>query len=235
MDTYKWSNETGRYDCRYVECNSCLSGPGSTTRPSFYGLSAENATYVSNILLMLGVFQADSDFFNTTYSTAFRQYFVDSGLTTFLSNQGYDDEFDALVEVTHVMARLPILAVVGAEGELPTAPLVNESSVVVTIHTKLEVRWDRAIGVLAAILGGQLVFTAVVLFWCKQVFIPDYRSQVSTANLLKTVIGPAKLSGVEKMSELAAILGAEGKPLEYQTKTDEQGQWCGAELRWSSK
>ncbi|GAB1320997.1 hypothetical protein MFIFM68171_11207 [Madurella fahalii] len=226
----------GRYSLTYIECESCLSGPDPATRPSFYGLSMENSTYVSNILLMLGAFQADSDFFDETRSTSFRPYITDSGLTTLLTDPGFsDDDIYGPREVAHLAARLPILAVVGADGELPTMQLSNESSAVVIINTKLGVKWDRAIGVLVAILGGQLIVSVAVLYWCKQTFVPDYRSQVSTANLLKTIVGSSKLSGVEKMSELAAILRAEGKSLEYQAKRDAQGQWCGAELIWSSK
>ncbi|KAK3349541.1 hypothetical protein B0T25DRAFT_504738 [Lasiosphaeria hispida] len=241
VDAEKQSNETGRYDCLYFECDSCLSGTDSITPPSFNGLSPENSTYVSNILLMLGAFQADSDFVDETYSTVFRPYIINSGLTTLLTNLGFSkdfldvsNDFRPLREVPHLVARLPILAMVGAEGELPKIKLVNESSTVETVYTKLGVRWERAISVLVAILGGQIVVSAAVLFWCKQVFIPDYRSPVSTANLLKTIVGPAELSGVEEMSELATILEAEKKPIEYRSKTGEDGQWCGAELRWSS-
>ncbi len=112
------------------------------------------------------------------------------------------------------MARLPILAVVGSEGDLPTVPLVSGEFEVVTVNTILGVKWDRAIGVLAAIWAGQFIFSAVVLFWCRDVFVPDYWSHVSTASLLNIVVGSTKLSGVEAGPELAATLGAEGKALE---------------------
>jgi hypothetical protein len=220
-----------------MECKTCLSGPDFDTRPLFHGLSMENSTYVSNILLMLGAFQADSSFIDSKRNTALRTYIIDSALTTLLTDLelSYPSSFYFIPQnMAHIAARLPILAVVGADGELPTMQLSNETSAVVIINTKLGVKWDRAIGVLEAILGGQLVVSAAVLYWCKQTFVPDYRSQVSAANLLKAIVGSAKLSGVENMSELAAIIGAEGKSLVYQAKRDAQGRWCGAEFAWSS-
>lgn len=225
----------GGYSLTYFECKSCLSGPDPATRPSFYGLSAENSTYVSNILLMLGAFQADSDFVSVSRSTTFRTYVTDSGLTTLLTDPGLsDDDVYSPRDVAHLAARLPILAVVGADGELPLMQLSNETSPVTIVHTKLGVRWDRAIGVLAAILGGQVLVSIAVLYLCRQTFVPDYRSQVSTANLLKTIVASAELSGVEKMAELAAVLGVEGRSLAYRARRDEQGRWCGAELAWTS-
>ncbi|KAH6847530.1 hypothetical protein B0I37DRAFT_397674 [Chaetomium sp. MPI-CAGE-AT-0009] len=235
-DERQLPDQPGQYLAEYMECESCLTGPDPATRPSFYGLSTENSTYVSNILLMLGAFQADSDFFSTTRSTSFRPYITDSGLTTLLTDPGFLEEDGYTHEaIAHLAARLPILAVVGADGELPLMQLSDASSAVTIVNTKLGVKWNRAIGVLGAILGGQLLVSAGVLYWCKHTFVPEYRSQVSTANLLKTVVGSAELSGVEKISELATILGGGGRSLKYKAKRDAKGEWCGAELTWSSK
>ncbi|KAK5663330.1 hypothetical protein OQA88_3758 [Cercophora sp. LCS_1] len=75
------------------------------------------------------------------------------------------------LQVAHLAARLPLLAIIGAEKQLPRVQLESGASEKPLIRTTLQVKWERAIAVLGAILVGQLLAVVVVFCWCRNVFV----------------------------------------------------------------
>lgn len=187
------------------ECNTCLSDRLDERlagiRGNFFrGLSANESVYTMNTLLHLGPngYGRPSDFDEHTlfrwrdmsqaqagnWFGDFERYIPDTHpvLTTKISSP-------TVLYAADLAARVPVLTVMGAEASQPKV-LKDEGSAAqrYVVELKLRVVWARAIGVVFAIQGGLLLSTAVVHFYCKNVFLRDHDSFLSVARILASAI-----------------------------------------------
>jgi hypothetical protein len=88
--------------------------------------------------------------------------------------------------VAHHTARLPMLALLGAEMKLPKVAKEEGATPRPYVTIALQIRWDRALGVLWAIFSGEILTVIVVVAVCRRTPIPN-RNQLTSAWLLKSV------------------------------------------------
>jgi hypothetical protein len=197
------------------ECSTCLTDrnhkPGFGSN-FFYGCPAENALYAAGMVLRVG--GRSSAGVSWEYITkgadrddriTFRRYPINTDSYEFVDwvPEGYPDlvggtlpndwfkdpiEQKDELQVAHLTARVPILALLGAQERLPKVTLEKDASERPFITTKLEVKWDRAISTLAALLSGQVLVVGVVFWACRGVPIRDHDSYLSVARLLRTAM-----------------------------------------------
>ena len=106
---------------------------------------------------------------------------------------------------------------------MPKSTLVEGASPRPVIHRVLEVRWARAISVLAAVLAGEILAVAGVYFACRNVLVRDHGSYMSIARLLKLMLD---MPGVEGRSvDTGKKLAERMKPatLRYRTRPKQDG------------
>ncbi|EMR69802.1 hypothetical protein UCREL1_3176 [Eutypa lata UCREL1] len=184
-----YDEDEGR-NATYYECTTCLTDKENNLglgHDVFHNLSGEAAPYVAGSLTRFGTFERRYVFYgigeNETDSLVIRSYPIMNLTTHFLNGlrdpmpQSEDlDKGDPRLSVTgeaelyaaHLAARLPVLAVIGAERQLPKTTREPGASQRPVVHTSLEVKWNRVIGVLIGILVGHLVAIAIVIFGCSR-------------------------------------------------------------------
>jgi hypothetical protein len=85
----------------------------------------------------------------------------------------------------------------------------------------LEVRWDRGMGVLGAILAGQLLAVGVVYVYSRGVWVRDHDSFLAIARVLATAVvkgeGRSSDTGEELAKRIRGVACPDGAP--YGTKT----------------
>jgi len=156
------------------------------------------------------------------HSYASLDFLTDDG-THFLYAGFLDDTTTELspeteLNATHFTARLPLLAVLGAENVLAKAPRDNSTTEKLFITVALEVRWRRAIAVLVAIFVGQVIAIGVVKYMCWNVFLRDHDSFLALAVLLKTTVGKVQGRSTALGKELASCLDGKGVKMRYGTR-----------------
>lgn len=129
----------------------------------------------------------------------------------------------AKLHAAHLAARLPLLAVMGADIQLPRMTRIPGASERRFVNVRLNVDLKKPIEVLVGILAGQMLAIAVVVFYCRKVFIRDYASHLSVARLLKTT-----MEGVQGMSthtgeEITEYLDSKGVMMRYGTRRKDDG------------
>lgn len=103
------------------------------------------------------------------------------------------------------------MAIVGADMTLPRVLKVEGASEQPYIKTTLQVKWDRAIAVLAAILGGEILAVGIVCYACRNTLVRDHGSSWSVARLLRSALvehgeGVRSVdSGVEIAAEMQGV------------------------------
>lgn len=184
-----YDEDEGR-NATYYECTTCLTDKENNLglgHDVFHNLSGEAAPYVAGSLTRFGTFERRYVFYsigeNETDNLVIRSYPIMNLTTHFLNGlrdpmpQSEDlDKGDPRLSVTgeaelyaaHLAARLPVLAVIGAERQLPRTTREPGASQRPIVHTSLEVKWNRVIGVLIGILVGHLVAIAIVIFGCSR-------------------------------------------------------------------
>ncbi|KAK3349081.1 hypothetical protein B0T25DRAFT_569733 [Lasiosphaeria hispida] len=132
------------------------------------------------------------------------------------------------LHAAHLAARVPILAIIGAEQLLPKVLREAGTSERPYITTSLEVKWGRSFGVLGAILTGQLLAIAVVFYAARRVVLRDHDSYLSVARLLRTAVSSlgdeSTRSGSTDSGEVLAEriqenAGVKARGIKYGTKT----------------
>ncbi|RYP01586.1 hypothetical protein DL765_010851 [Monosporascus sp. GIB2] len=230
----------------FFECTTCLTdrnnnpGVGSDL---FHGFPAGNVSYAAGVLLRFGPFDRIYQF-EPSSPLSVKEYSSQEHTMHFINHIGAltyekdgEDWFTHSVpaeyelHAAHLAARLPILAIIGAERQLPRVTRENGASERPYITTRVKVRWDRAIGVLAMILVGQLLAVVVVFFSCKGVFIRDHDSFLSVARLLRTAVNTIEGGSADSGKELANRIRAEtgegsvgGMRYGTRTKCNEDGR-----------
>ncbi|KAK4455267.1 hypothetical protein QBC34DRAFT_460104 [Podospora aff. communis PSN243] len=118
------------------------------------------------------------------------------------------------LHAAHLTARLPILAVMGAEARLPRVVRDAGASEQPYIVTSLEVKWGRGMGVLGAILAGQLIAVAVVWAYSRGVWVRDHESFFSIATVLRTAVvqgrGRSSDTGEQLAERMRGVVGEGG-------------------------
>lgn len=99
------------------------------------------------------------------------------------------------LNVAHLTARLPILAIVGGQNQCPKVTKEAGASPRPIINSALEVKWPRAAAVIVGIHVGALTVIAVSYWSCRHTLIPDKESFILLARLLKDVVADDKMEG----------------------------------------
>jgi hypothetical protein len=118
----------------------------------------------------------------------------------------------------HLVARLPILAIMGAERQLPRVPRDKGAVERPFVVTSLEVKWTRAAGVLAGILAGQLLAVAVIFYTSRGVPVRDHDSFLSVARLLRTAVNTVEGGSTVSGKDLAESIGETVGEVRYGTR-----------------
>ncbi|KAJ5031368.1 hypothetical protein PSV08DRAFT_173340 [Bipolaris maydis] len=119
--------------------------------------------------------------------------------------------FQGKLHPAHLAARLPLLAILGAEALLPKVTQAPGTPEQLFIDVRLKVKLKESITVLVCIFGGQILAISVVLFYCRNVFIRDYTSSLSVARLLKTTMEDVEGMSTSTGEELAEYLESKGR------------------------
>lgn len=210
----------------FYECKTCLTdrnndpGVGSGL---LHGFPAENASYAANVLLRIGPFDRVYSFEDTAMLSV-KEYSSQEHSIHFMNRIGalkYKDHgeewfklpvpADYELHAARLTARLAILAIIGAQRQLPRMTREHGASEQPFITTILEVKWPRAIAVLTGCLVGQFLVIVVVYWKCKSVLIRDHDSYLSVARLLRTAMNKIKGISAGSGKDLADALAKELK------------------------
>ncbi|KAK4159958.1 hypothetical protein QBC43DRAFT_191258, partial [Cladorrhinum sp. PSN259] len=175
----------GRYErnATFYECKTCLTdqnhdpgiGPGL-----LHGFPAENASYAANVLLRIGPFDRQYSFEKAAmlsvkvYSSMNHSIHFISRIGALTYKEHGEEWFKLPVPIDYELhaarltARLPILAIIGAQRQLPRVTREHGASEQLFITTVLEVKWRQALYVLIGCLLGQLMAIGVVYWKCKK-------------------------------------------------------------------
>lgn len=124
----------------------------------------------------------------------------------------------ARLYAAHLAARLPLLAILGADMRLPKMTQEKNASERPFVDIKLKVDLRKPIAVLLSILVGQLLAIGIVQFVCRKVFVRDYASYLSIARLLKRAMNKVDGMSTQTGKELVKYLDHEGVMMRYGTR-----------------
>ncbi|GAB1318624.1 hypothetical protein MFIFM68171_08834 [Madurella fahalii] len=163
----------------FFECTTCLkdgNGEPSLSLDLFFSYLEDKLLYASGILLSFGLFDCRYNQYSAGQVRA-KEYGSQKHTMHFINNLNAlrhdelgDDWYpkpvpaEYALHTAHLAARLPILAIMGAEQQLPRVTREKGASEQTFIVTSLEVKWGRPAGVLAAILAGQVLAVVVVSY-----------------------------------------------------------------------
>jgi hypothetical protein len=188
-----------------------------------------NLSYASGILLSFGPFERRYQYSGGSLSA--REYSSQENTLHFIHNLNalkYEHVGEDWYRMTvpaeyelhtaHLAARLPILAIMGAERQLPRVPREKGATEQPFIVTSLEVKWARAAGVLAAILAGQLLAVAVVFYASRGVLLRDHDSFLSVARLMRTAVNTIEGGSAAGGKDLAESIRETAGGIRYGTR-----------------
>jgi hypothetical protein len=252
-DQNRWTDGT------FYECTTCLTdrfGNPGLDPSAFHGFPGKDLPYAAGMLLRYTSFDILDFAVNLAMSVIAEVADVSRVYYSALSYECRDDDVDFMTDIkalnfkkdandwdkspvplayelgaAHVVARAPILAIVGAERLLPKVLKEAGASERPYITTSLEVKWAQSFGVVAAILAGQLLTIAAVYFYTgKKVLLRDHDSYLAVARLLRTAVSDRPADGyvvrsTDSGEEIARRLqgDAKVKGLKYGTKTNSSG------------
>ncbi|KAH8587889.1 hypothetical protein B0O99DRAFT_583890 [Bisporella sp. PMI_857] len=232
-----WLSYQSQYDrnATFFECNTCLTdtsnNPGLGANILF-NQAPDISPLVAGHLLRFGAFERVFGGYDTKGSQlAIRLYSgmnknshflndMENALHTGATKDAPRVEVPAEAELyaAHLAARLPLLAIIGADIQLPKVTREQGASELPFISVVLEVKWARTIAVLVSILVGQLLAIVAVKVMCRNVFLRDHDSFFSVARLMKTAMGEVKGRSTSKGKEISGFLEGKGKLLKYGTR-----------------
>jgi hypothetical protein len=199
------------------ECTTCLNdrdGEPGLGRDLLFNFPVGNLSYASGILLSFGphdrIYQYSAGMFSAKEygSQEHTMHFINN-LNVLRYKDVGDDWYRTPVpaeyelHTAHLAARLPILAIMGAERQLPRVTRDRGASEQPFIVTSLEVKWGRAVAVLAAILAGQLLAVGVVVYASRGLLVRDHDSVLAAARLLRTAVNTVEGGSAARGKELA--------------------------------
>lgn len=107
------------------------------------------------------------------------------------------------VKMANLAARRPILTIIGAQVKLPhikADPAAKEEPIIIT---KLEVKWERAIGILAGVLGLNVALVLVTWLVSRNVPVIDHQSTLAVARLVRTALSVVETGPIAPTGRLA--------------------------------
>ncbi|KAF3941098.1 hypothetical protein ABW19_dt0207094 [Dactylella cylindrospora] len=228
---YAQEGDVRKRNATYFECTTCLTDRNNEPGIGpdvLRGIPSENLTKIGNLLIRFSAFERVFAYYapapegyylyGREYSRRDKLAHFSNYLQTVISEG--QSKFTVTLEdelwVANLVARIPLLAILGAETKLPKTTRDPGASEQLVVNTALEVRWNRAIAVLVSILVGQLLAIIVVTFGCREILLRDHDSYLSIARLLRTLIDQVDGRSAEKGEELAKVLGEE--KVRYGTK-----------------
>ncbi|EGS21200.1 uncharacterized protein CTHT_0030460 [Thermochaetoides thermophila DSM 1495] len=204
-----------------AQLRTCLTdGNGRPGMPQnvFFNYPAENSTYASRVLLSFpaqddrlydygqGSFNAklykDQAFYNFTLDLADDCYapsFISDMTDDWYANldfNGYE------VSAANIMARVPILTLIGAEKILPRVTLLKGATEQHTVVSTLDVKWGRAATTLAALTAGQAIAVVIAWFASRGILLRDHDSFLSIGRIFRTAM--TKIEGTPEGGSLAS-------------------------------
>jgi len=206
------------------ECQSCLTDSKNNSGIGhFFGVPDEHIPFNTRHLVLFPAsldngttFSADSDLvFNFLPWSQLRLLGPNFGLsdvsnefidTLDAQNASFTSEFERHVRlfVANLVARMPVLAIAGADNQLPQVSRDGNKQRPYVITT-LEVKWEFVALSVAAIIVGQVFVITVVLHYCRRVHIQD-DSYLSVAHLLGTLVAKVDGGSLRSGKEFAACL-----------------------------
>jgi len=125
--------------------------------------------------------------------------------------------------VATLVARLPIAAIAFGNEKCPRMQKDPKAHSKEDVQTTLVVNWGRVAIAAGMIVAGQILAIAVVLYYCRNVYVRE-DGHLATAELLKTVLikidDGSVMTGVELENALDKVLGG---PVRYGTIPGSQG------------
>ncbi|EUC41965.1 hypothetical protein COCMIDRAFT_29323 [Bipolaris oryzae ATCC 44560] len=215
------------------ECHTCTSHNNSIPGLGPLESSSSETYIVSNILHRLGyydqlriakegddIYYALKNYSGRESEQSFANYLgnvvMNDTLIPFNARDGIS--FQAKLHPAHLVARLPLLAILGAETQLPKVTKIAGASERLFIDVRLNVKLKEPITVLVCIFGGQVLAIGAVIFYCRNVFIRDYASSLSIARLLKKTTEDTEGMSTHTGEELAEYLDSKGVMMRYGTR-----------------
>ncbi|KAK1833234.1 hypothetical protein QBC39DRAFT_370122 [Podospora conica] len=181
-----------------MDCSTCLTDQhGNPAFPPglLRGLAPSSATFAANTLLHLGTYQIwkKTPPAATNKTLSIKRHPWQSKDVNIFGDRTSRPESPRFVSQTelytaHITARLPLLTLVGADISLPKVSKIEGAAEHPFTSITLGVRWGRAIGVLAAILAGEVLAVGIVCYFCRNVLVRDHGSYLSVAALLKPAL-----------------------------------------------
>jgi len=125
--------------------------------------------------------------------------------------------------VAALVARLPVAAIAYGNRVFPHVPGGPEPGPTKSVATTLEVKCSRVAIAAGAIVASQILAIPAVLYYCRNVFVPEDR-YLATAELLRPVLNNVDdgtaMTGEEFENALDRVLGG---PISYGTILSSQG------------
>ncbi|PVH97868.1 hypothetical protein DM02DRAFT_657854 [Periconia macrospinosa] len=213
------------------ECFTCISYNNSIPGPGPLEPSNTTSSYdVSSLLHRIGSFdrvwggrQNDSYSVRVYSGMNKNEHFANNLNEGFKKSNTTDITRQANLHAAHLVARLPLLAILGADIQLPRVTLIPNALPQKFVDRKLGVSWRESIPVLVSIFVGQTLAIGTVFFYCRKVFIRDHASNLSVARLLKTTIENVNGMSTHAGDKIAEYLEKEGKMMRYGTRRNDNG------------
>ncbi|KAK0711757.1 hypothetical protein B0H67DRAFT_491133 [Lasiosphaeris hirsuta] len=216
----------------FFECTTCLKrrdGNPGLDQGLFFNFPSAKLPYAAGVLLNFGPFDrrygySAGQFSAKEYGSQEHSMHFINGLGAMryaeLGESWYSTPVSATYELyaAHLAARLPILAIMGAERQLPLVTREQGASSQPFIVTSLEVKWGRGFGVLGAILVGQLLAVGVVFGYSRRVPVRDHDSFLSVARLLRTAMNTIRGRSADPGKELAESIRGTIGGIRYGTR-----------------
>ncbi|KAL1841684.1 hypothetical protein VTJ49DRAFT_6723 [Mycothermus thermophilus] len=212
------------------ECRTCITdrhGEPGISGDIFFNYNASLVPYATGLLLMFGAIGSNSrvsyglgELETKKYDAEDQTMHFLNGLTTQLSTSRTEYAVPIEQELTaaHLAAQLPILAMIGAQEMLPRVVRDEGASEQAVIVTTLQVKWPRAIAVLAGVLAVQLLVVAVVWSLSRRVPVVDHDSVFVAARLLRTAMSTVEGGSLASGRDLAEGIGKVAGKMRYGTR-----------------
>ncbi|KAL2265713.1 hypothetical protein VTJ83DRAFT_6813 [Remersonia thermophila] len=227
------------------ECRTCIAGghgePG-LAGDVLFNFPASNLSYATFVHLSVGASGDDYVRYRSGTLRMRETQVVDLKATGFLEGftvasplpSNHSVPLMLELEAAHVAARLPILAILGAQQRLPRVTRERGASERPFVVRSLQVKWREAFIVVAVFQGVQLLAFAVVWWVSRGVPVLDHGSVLVTSRVLRTAMNTIEGGSMASGAELAKSIRREARDIRYGTRKRrcEDGEAYEADL-WS--
>ncbi|KAK5662677.1 hypothetical protein OQA88_8593 [Cercophora sp. LCS_1] len=193
------------------ECNTCITGLGVDSEIGAKSLPRDYLPYLANALLMLGSYTSNrptTGFTSERHIAGLQSVFSIDMPNLFFScnsNQATNVPPEAELQASQFVARVPALALAGAELRLAKEPKNPNEGIEEYVENKLDVQWTRAISISGVMLVTQLIAILFTMWMCKETLLRDHQGVLSMARLMKTMTERLGGRSVAWSEELAKV------------------------------